>query len=953
MKNIKKILAVVLSVAMVIGSISSTALAKLTEIGDEGNNLTVYYYNEEGTQIGTEYYGSTENFDRIFSGKPYGAASVKILPNDDLYEEDLQETLIIPEGEDVIFDLAGNDINASAQLFEVAGALTIIDSDGAGEIAISGDHEGDGTVVVLEEATLTTERVTINSTAEATPVIYNGGTFVAKASDDGVPMVTGIITGDALAAYKMSAGYYSAAAGAYNSYLDTTIERTDIKDTVEFEHIADTSGTNASKIAEKTLVASLGEYNYYSVGTALDDAEEGDVVQLIVNHTENIVSDSQGTLDLNGHALTGSINAASLDITDSQSGGSVSGTVVAADITGGAFASTVTAANVSAGTFESAVTATSITGGRFKAAHATIASGYADGTPEGGYTPVIEKRIVKNLTTDVIYGSLQAAVTAAASGEVLKLIDTPDDAVVVIGVGKNVTIDTAGFKVDGSVTNYGSLTVIDSVNVAGSLEGSFACITNDASGTVTVSGAVKISTLVNEGAAIKIASDITGSTIGISWDSLNRTCFATDISGSSLDLSSYIGTIFVESYEGYEMIVKGTSLYLVSATIDSVSMTLANELAMNYYCTVPTGMLSELGDKIILEITCEADAESTQYIEGSLASVSTVSKTDEITGAAKDFDQYIFKFDGIDPTWMSSDITARLYLGKTTQTFEAEDAYDESVYSVAEYCNDLYGIIQEELDNPGTNPNPNISSEDMQLYYNDMKTLVANILMYGKTAQIYRDVATDALCTQVRYEYNEGERSMVKTGADLSWITTNYSSDAPTAADDITCRYAKNTNLSGLAVNGSAIKIAGATCMFGKGGFIAPRFFIAADAADIAAGNVAVRICRYNEAGVLMARKVVALDTNHVWGQYYYVELGGADDTVFQFYPQDFDQKITAEVLVTTSAGAARTLQKMDYSINSYCTYWYNAQGNEAMTSFALATFNYGKATQALYDDLY
>ena len=100
-------------------------------------------------------------------------------------------------------------------------------------------------------------------------------------------------------------------------------------------------------------------------------------------------------------------------------------------------------------------------------------------------------------------------------------------------------------------------------------------------------------------------------------------------------------------------------------------------------------------------------------------SVISKGSLDKTTGYAK------FDYTGINPQCMADEITAELlYKGRTVKTY--------GNYSVKQYCENMASKSKEEL-----------KLTDIQ--YNALKTLLADILHYGKTAQIYKDYNTDNL----------------------------------------------------------------------------------------------------------------------------------------------------------------------------------------------------------------
>ena len=386
--------------------------------------------------------------------------------------------------------------------------------------------------------------------------------------------------------------------------------------------------------------------------------------------------------------------------------------------------------------------------------------------------------------------------------------------------------------------------------------------------------------------------------------------------------------------------VNGCEYTIVYAQINASSVTLANELALNYFSSVSKETyerITEEGKTIVLRATV-TDADP---------AIIRVSPTLE-----NDTYSFKFTFDGIDPSCMGEDITTEVCIAEYDPesgdyTVDEEMILDETVYSVAEYCNDLYSKISEAAQD----------KKSLTEYDDELVSLVADMMIYGKTAQLFRGYKVERLCSAAVISYSDAETKTGRTveylGEDLAWITENASEADNTGFENLRMLYAKNQNLSGLFADVSAesFDIKGATCMFGQGGYIVPRFFFSLSesvfTADEETGlfeNVRVKVVRSRSGET----KYVSLDSANKSSGDYYISLGTPGDTNFQFYPYEYGEQITVTLQIKTAAGKWRSVQAVDYSVNSYCLDMLTAT-NTNMADFAQAILLYGKSSSALY----
>ncbi|MBR6270792.1 MAG: hypothetical protein IKR26_01370 [Lachnospiraceae bacterium] len=446
-----------------------------------------------------------------------------------------------------------------------------------------------------------------------------------------------------------------------------------------------------------------------------------------------------------------------------------------------------------------------------------------------------------------------------------------------------------------------------------------------------------------------VTFNMTGGYINATVGFRNTTVFVPNVTMGyfSVNPTSFLGSgSAVETLETPE---NGCTYHVIHLEVDAASITLANQLAINYYCSIPLDSYS--GQSVYMVGSC-ADEEF--RVNGIL------SAQDE---SAKHF---VFTFDGIDPRWMSEDIETQYYLGDTMM--------NEKTYSVVEYCGDIYAAIMSASESGG------VFTE----YDGKLLTMLSDMLIYGKTAQLYKGFDTSRLCTAATVSY-EGELRTVSYGeSDLEWITSHASKG--TAAETFTNRtvlYGKNSNLTGLVNPVSALDfdLVGATCMFGTGGYVVPRFLIDLDDAafgvddlpdyenesediylesDIFNIDSATNTFKYVRLKVTRAGSTGSVETTKYYGisvkarnnGHYYVDLGLSGDTGFQFYPYQFDERIIITLQLKTAAGKWRSVQVAEYSVNSYCLDKLSST-NELMADFAEAVLWYGKSSADLYNAMH
>ena len=408
---------------------------------------------------------------------------------------------------------------------------------------------------------------------------------------------------------------------------------------------------------------------------------------------------------------------------------------------------------------------------------------------------------------------------------------------------------------------------------------------------------------------------------------------------------------------------------------------------------------------MLLEVTCAADPDGTVVIQGTDAG--TFTKYDELTGGITTWHKWIFTFDGIDPCWMAEDLTSAMYLGYYSSTQgkyikTSKRLTDDNTYSIAEYCNDVYNYIT------NGNVDPYNTQSD---YYDDMKAVLADIMMYGETAQLFQHFNTDTLCSKVDWAYRyDGrgeivERILIDTkpttdydtysednqywdvngddaiagannlifddkegsgedGDRWSWID-EYRTNTATGAEN---QISSDENQKSITAKGTRSDLAypdtddwgitGLNCMFGKGGYIMPRFYFKANG-DLT--NYYVKAERTQSDGTKLT-KFYRLSTDNVDPEtgYYVVDLGLAGDTSFQMYPQEFGDTIKITLCIKNSAGSGiYNVQSATYSINTYFYQWvhFELQYEDMkqqmyMMDLAYAAYRYGQSTKTLYNDI-
>lgn len=150
--------------------------------------------------------------------------------------------------------------------------------------------------------------------------------------------------------------------------------------------------------------------------------------------------------------------------------------------------------------------------------------------------------------------------------------------------------------------------------------------------------------------------------------------------------------------------------------VDSISITLEENITMNYYISLPEEY---------------QDAQMQFVMNGKTTTVDDVEEERE-GNICK------FVFEGVSPQCMTDEIKAKLiHEGKVIDTYDA--------YTVRKYCDSLLAFKADGL---------GISSEKFEA----LKTLVADLLEYGAQAQTYRNYKTDTLANKKI----EGQREFVE-----------------------------------------------------------------------------------------------------------------------------------------------------------------------------------------------
>ena len=159
-----------------------------------------------------------------------------------------------------------------------------------------------------------------------------------------------------------------------------------------------------------------------------------------------------------------------------------------------------------------------------------------------------------------------------------------------------------------------------------------------------------------------------------------------------------------------------------NSTITSASSAIANvQDIINGIGTFKGAQLnigSSLNIDFYVDNNAPAENISLRFTTSSGYNVTTKGVVDEKTGYLK------FSYTGINPQCMADNITVDImYNGQCIKTMN---------YSVKQYCENMIGKTKEEL-----------KLTDVQ--YNSLKVLLADILSYGKAAQLYRNYNTDNL----------------------------------------------------------------------------------------------------------------------------------------------------------------------------------------------------------------
>ena len=186
---------------------------------------------------------------------------------------------------------------------------------------------------------------------------------------------------------------------------------------------------------------------------------------------------------------------------------------------------------------------------------------------------------------------------------------------------------------------------------------------------------------------------------------------------------------------------------LVNVTVDGVSngsnISKASDAIENVESIINEKVFNSIGEFKGATVDIGTSLTMNFYVSNSVdaaeLSVKFTSSSGRVTtvnGASED--SYIkFSYKGINPQCMADTITAELiYNGRVIETI--------ANYSVKQYCDNLFNKT-------------NIELELSDVQYNSLKCLMADMLYYGKTAQIYKDYNVENLADN------------------LTWVETNRS----------------------------------------------------------------------------------------------------------------------------------------------------------------------------------
>ncbi len=240
--------------------------------------------------------------------------------------------------------------------------------------------------------------------------------------------------------------------------------------------------TSGGSIVVKGGSVSGGSYGISGNSNCSITVEAGSV-----SGSSNGINNYNGTLTISGGSVTSAKGAA---VSNSSilrvTGGTITGYTDAV-YNAGSSAAAPASATISGGTFTSGVNnypinnynasygTVTVSGGTFSKQALCSTSGYlapgykveAAQSPEGYFTVVKDTANVASINTngtEVLYETLQAAMDAAADGDVIVLINDTQESVT---NAKEITLDLNGSVITGTVTNTGVLTIQDSSEQGG------------------------------------------------------------------------------------------------------------------------------------------------------------------------------------------------------------------------------------------------------------------------------------------------------------------------------------------------------------------------------------------------------------------------------------------------------------------------------------------------------
>lgn len=504
-----------------------------------------------------------------------------------------------------------------------------------------------------------------------------------------------------------------------------------------------------------------------------------------------------------------------------------------------------------------------------------VATTNADGTTTYGVKDGFAAQIAnaKNKTFGKACETLQEAIEAAEAGDTVYLLNDVSDFAGVI-VKKDLTIDFGNYTVRGATGvicfNVVSSSVTFKASGKGGIHGGAGgnnvavCANTDStvtiqSGTYTVggdaNGAGNATIYVVENGKV----NITGGTFSSEkayqgkyyvLNLNNKSKGSITVSGGTFKNynpakgdDNLGGNFVAEGYVAYE---SEENTYTVAATVIKTSqVTLGSDITMKFTLS---------SNKYKVSVTLNKNGEEETII------------LDNPTKIKIKFGvyQYIYSFTGLTPQMINRSFTVNVYNGNVLR--------DSYTYSVLEYCN--YLLAQ-------------TSTTEKT------KTLIAELLNYGKAAQEY-------------------------LGADSAELTEAIKNAGLTVGSDI------DTDAA-ITNSGKEIIVSGATLNFSHDNKVV--FVIAKD-----------MYAKLGDYTVTVNGTAIAADEWKASGDYYMWYSEGILATAF-------DKDYT---MLISDAKTNEKLQELTISVNAYCATANKLDGASAkLKNLVIATYNYGKAAKA------